>query len=145
MKEYEFIVHAIEEDFCDQLTALICYESYRVEPLEDGYRRLFDKYGDLYNLFRGDEADSIDLDALLIEYRDIWNNNCNERLKDLLKDLKKAQDEKVVEGLKEHFVEKLNLEDVQTPEKKAFVHPYLITMIRKYHSKKDTMFMLVPH
>ena len=39
MKEYEFVVRAIEEDFCDQLTALICYENYSVKAWEDGHKR----------------------------------------------------------------------------------------------------------
>lgn len=139
MREYEFVVKAIEEDFCDQLTALICYESYRVEPHEDGYRRLFDKYGELYNLFRDGCTDCEDIDSLLDEYHVKWKCNCDDRLNRMLKDLKKATGvtESDIDGFRETFLRKLDKEDVQTPEKRVYIYPFLITKVRELHSKKE--------
>ncbi len=137
MKEYEFVVRAIEEDFCDQLMALICYENYSMKPWEGGHKRIFDSYGELYDLIRGDEDGCLDLDGLLAECCGVWERNRDDRLEKLLKDLKEERDGPEVDELKSRFFERLGEEDVQTPEKRAFIYPYLIETMREWHSQRE--------
>lgn len=134
MKEYEFIVQAIENDLCDQLTGVICRENYEVKPFSAGFRRIFDEYGRLHNEYA--ICSESERNTLVESYQKVWKNKCQERIEEFISDLREEQNAPDVEGLKNTFFNALSKEDVKTTEKKTFIYPYLVTKMRECNSSR---------
>ena len=112
MKEYEFIVNAIEEDLCDQLVSVICRENYEDEKHADGFRRIFDEYGKLHELYLKEE-DDIRKDGSLNTYRNKWEQKRKQRLEWFIKDLEEERNGLNVAALAAKYLERLEKEEIQ--------------------------------
>ena len=130
MKEYEFIVAAIEEELSDRLIALICLEDYGFRSQPDGYRALFDHYGDLHKEYEeciiADCSDELSQERFL-EIKRKWEAEREEMLTSFMKDLND-------DGINEHkrkYEEQLRKQEVQTLGKRIAIYPYLVSSVCK--------------
>ena len=137
MKEYEFIVTAIEEVLSDRLIALICLENYGIKSRPDGYRTLFDRYNTLQKEFKesiipncGDEISDEQKEIFELQ----WQVEREKMLNTFMNDLLKAESNiglnvQDIEEHKKKYEELLKDEDVQTLGKRIGIYPYLISSV----------------
>lgn len=130
MKEYEFIVSAIEEVMSDRLIALICLENYGVQSQPDGYRALFDQYGTLQEQYKeciiADCSEELS-EERINEFKLKWEKEREEMFKSFIKDL----NAEAVAEYRSKYEKMLSEEEIQTLGKRIAIYPYLVSNVCK--------------
>lgn len=133
MKEYEYIVGALEGYLCDELTGVICSENYRSRSYEHGYRNIFTEYRELHKNFEINKAKFTDLN-LEQSVREEFQNQCQIKCKDardrFLKDIQACSDVDIKSSM-DRYLKKLGEEEVQTVSKRICLYPYLVSLLRE--------------
>lgn len=133
MKEYEYVIQALEEYLCDELTGVICTENYRNRSYEHGYRKLFVEYRKLHEDFEKNKERYIDTEQEQ-GAREEFKRQCRLKREDVferfIKDIRSCS-EVDVNGYVEKYLEDLEKEEVQTVAKRICVYPYLVSVMRE--------------
>lgn len=134
MKEYEYIVEAIDEYLTDELVGVICTENYTNKSYVHGHRRIFDLYRTIHKEYEKYELESENPQMQKIA-REEFNRQCREkRLKmqnAFLIDIQKFCGNVSIKDYQNEYLQKLQKEDVQTVSKRTYLYPYLVTVSRK--------------
>lgn len=132
MKEYEYIVEALEGYLCDDLTGMICSENYRNKSYEYGYRDLFSEYRKLHEDFCANRERFADLSQEQ-SAREELQHQCEikrkEILDEFLKDLKVCTSADI-KGSMDDYLQKLEAEEDKTVAKRICLYPYLVSVLR---------------
>ena len=138
MKEYEYIVQAVEGYLCDELTALICSENYRNKSYDSGYRKIFERYQSLHRNFE-ENCEQFTNPVREAESAEEFKQRCltfqqqvrRQFLEDIL--LCTPAD---IKGATEEYLKELRAEEFQTVAKRICLYPYLVSVLRE-HKKKE--------
>ncbi len=132
MKEYEYIVEALEGYLCDELTGVICSENYRNKSYEHGYRQIFIEYRNLHKDFCANREKFTDVSkeqAVRKEFR----QQCEMKSKDIqakfLKDLQVCTDIDI-KSYMDAYLKRLEGEETRTAAKRICLYPYLVSVLR---------------
>ena len=138
MKEYEYVVKAVEGYLCDELTALICSENYRNISYDRGYRKLFNRYQELRADFEEKREQFSNPDhetAVTEEFKCQCQKNQQEVRSQFLKDIQLCT-QADMKGEIKYYLEELEAEEFQTVAKRICLYPYLVSVFRE-HKKKE--------
>ncbi len=130
MKEYEFIIKAIEGYWSDQIAATICRESYEQKTKIGGFQEMFREYGKLHELFSSGQESDWQL------YIDSMKGKREERLNAFIADLEIEEVGVDIGKIKSRYLEELEKEEDQTVEKRVYIYPYLVEHMRELNSKQ---------
>lgn len=130
MKEYEFIIKAIEYYLSDQLVATICRESYEQVGRIGGFQNIFREYGKLHQIY------SLKDDKELTLFLEQMEEMRMERLDSFVDDLAEEKNGLDINSLKDKYINELKKEDAQTVGKRVYIYPYLVEQMRFYNSKR---------
>lgn len=140
MKEYEFMMLAVDEIISHDIAAVICMENYKNCYLPRGFRKAFDLFCEFRmdyernkDEMQNEEKERMTVAKLQAECR----LRRQEILKGFILDLKhidSAIDYK--DEIKRYFC-KMEQEDVQTMEMQLLMYPYLISLIREREEKVE--------
>lgn len=137
MKEYEYIVLAIDEFMSHFVTKTICLENYYDEDYAEDFKSIFKMFCELRdeyrNIYNQSDIKPIDIAKIKAEFR----FKREEILNDFI--LKMESIEKTIdfkEKVKEYFND-IGKEDVETLEMQIMVYPYLISVLRKNEESRS--------
>lgn len=132
MKEYEYIVAALEGYLCDELTGVICSENYRNKSYEHGYRKIFIEYRNLHKEFYANRDKFSDLSQEQ-DVREELRHQCEIKCKDIqarfLKDIQACTNVDLKISM-DNYLKKLEEEDTKTVAKRICLYPYLVSVLR---------------
>lgn len=138
MKEYEYVVKAVEGYLCDELTALICSENYRNRSYDRGYRKLFKRYQQLRTNFEEkcrQFSDPAQETAVTEEFKRQCQENQQQVRSQFLEDIQLCT-KSDIKGAMKDYLEGLEAEEFQTVSKRICLYPYLVSVLRE-HEKKE--------
>lgn len=138
MKEYEYIVKAVEGYLCDELTALICSENYRNRSYDIGYRKLFQRYQQLRTNFEEKREQFSDPDqetAVTEEFIRQCQENQQQVRSQFLEDIQLCT-KSDMKGAMKDYLEELEAEEFQTVAKRLCLYPYLVSILREDDKKE---------
>lgn len=136
MKEYEFIVSAIEEVLSDRLIALICLENYGIQSQPEGYMALFDQYATLQKQYKeciiADCSDELSKERYY-KFKQQWEKEREEMFDSFIRDLNADRDINAedIAKYKDKYEEILKKEEIQTLGKRIAMYPYLVSSVCK--------------
>lgn len=138
MKEYEYIVIAIEEFLCDNISAIVCLENYNNCQFVHGFRNFFYRYRQLHKTYqeKAELFKSKDYEKEKQRYLDECKQNRNEMLEAFIKDTEcylNIDFKSIVDS----YYSELEKEDVITPDKRIYIHKHIISSISKNSKKKE--------
>lgn len=132
MKEYEYIVEALERYLCDELTGVICSENYRNKSYEHGYRKIFLEYRRLHRDFCANREKFTDLSQEQGAIEE-FQRQCEMKSKDIqvrfLQDMQVCTDVDM-KSFMDDYLKKLEDEEVKTVAKRICLYPYLVSVLR---------------
>jgi len=132
VKEYEYVVEALEGYLCDELTGVICSENYRNKSYGHGYRHIFVEYRKLHEDFCAHEEIFADLTQEK-NVKEEFQHQCEKKREDVrvrfFKDIQ-ACTKVDIEGFMDNYLKKLAEEDVKTTAKRICLYPYLVAVLR---------------
>lgn len=132
MKEYEYIVEALEGYLSDELTGVICSENYRNKSYEHGYRKIFVEYRKLHNDFCANREKFADLSQEQAA-REEFQHQCEMKCKDIqakfLNDIQACTNVDIKSSM-DKYLEKLEEEETKTVAKRICLYPYLVSVLR---------------
>lgn len=138
MKNYEHMMIAVEECLCHEIAAAICLENYRGKSLPKAFQKAFEMFSEYRKDFEQNqkryEKDSVD-DRIRFQMK--CRKQREEILDGFLKDLKAIRADIDYGQEVKRYLEKLDKENVQTPEMVIGLYPMLITQIRKKEEKAN--------
>lgn len=138
MKEYEYVVEAVEGYLCDELTALICSENYRNRSYDSGYRKLFKRYQQLRINFekkREQFTNPLQKTAATEEFKRHCQENQQQVRSQFLEDIQPCT-QVDMKGAMRDYLEGFEAEEFQTVAKRICLYPYLVSVFRE-HEKKE--------
>lgn len=125
MKEYEYIVGALEGYLCEQLASVICMENYENNPHPHGYRRIFDEYIELRNEFQNEKFEKNEFP------NEEWKQKAKEILDSFVESLGNTVNDVELEDEKNKYLHKLYEEENITLGKKVGIYPYITKKARE--------------
>lgn len=125
MQEYEFVIEAMNTYLCDQLASVICMENYGDKSYPHGYRRIYDEYCELRELYSAKKDD--DFEKIKVD----WVKKRQQILDKFVEDINLTVKDYDLNLVKKKYFEKLSEEDVDTLGKRIGIYPYLISEARK--------------
>ena len=139
MKEYEYIVEAIDGYLCDELTSVIASENYRNRTYKHGYRKIFMQYCELHEEFQAERERFMD-PVQEREAKQDFQRQCQEKREDIqirfLKDIQACTSIDMKHYMID-YLKKLKDEEVETVAKRICVYPYLVSILRKSQSEGE--------
>lgn len=141
MKEYEYIIKAMEGYLCHQLTGVICSENYRDRSYDIGYMTIFKEYWSLHEEYNKNrvrlEAPTLEEGAVREfeahcqkKQEEIWKRFFTDMqacIKDTSFDLTESR---------EYYLCELEKEDAKTLAKRVCLYPYLVSVMRRHHREE---------
>lgn len=144
MKEYEYIVEALEGYLCDQLAGVICSENYTDRSYNYGYLNIFKEYCGLHQRFCDNQEKYVD-PVHGQKVREELQHEYMQRRQDIrnrfMKDVQDCVDIKI-DSYEDDYLKKLDEEEIKTVAKRICLYPYLVSVMREnrkgedYHGKK---------
>lgn len=134
MKEYEYIVEAIDGYLTDELAGVICAENYTDKSYAHGHRRIFDQYRALHQEFVDYEAtmgDSETEKAARKEFKRRFAEKCSKMQNAFLKDIQSFCGSTSIKRYQDDYLLIYQCEKVKTVSKRVFLYPYLVEVSRK--------------
>lgn len=132
VKEYEYIVEALEGYLCDELTGVICSENYRNRTYEHGYRNIFNEYRKLHEEFetnRENFTNSIQEQRVREEFRDQCRMKREDAKTRFMNDIQACSDVDI-NIFANDYLTKLEDEEDKTVAKRICLYPYLVSVLR---------------
>lgn len=140
MKEYEYIVEALEGYLCDELTGVICSENYRNRSYEHGYRKIFIEYRNLHKEFCANREKYTDLSHDQ-DVREEFRQQCEMKSKDIqtrfMKDMQACTDVDI-KSFMDDYLKKLEEEEPKTAAKRVCLYPYLVSVLRAHRKGEES-------
>ncbi len=133
MKEYEYIVKAVEGYLCDELTCLICSENYRNKSYDSGYRTLFSNYQKLHESFIYNYkryTDPTQEASVTKEIDYLFCKKQQQAQSQFLTDIQ-ACTKIDMHCIAKHYLAVLEEEEMQTVAKRICLYPHLVSMFRE--------------
>lgn len=140
MKEYEYIVAALEEYLCDELTGVICSENYRNKSYEHGYRQIFAEYRKLHEDYCANREKFADLtqeQSVRAEFQHQCELKREEMRIEFFKDVQACTDVDIKKFM-DSYLSTLEQEEAKTVAKRICLYPYLVSVLRA--SRKGVKF-----
>lgn len=134
MREYEYIVEAIDGYLTDELAGIICTENYTNKSYAHGHRRIFDQYRALHQEFVEHEAamgDSETEKAAREEFKRQFAEKCSKMQDAFLKDIQVFCGSTSIKRYQDDYLQKYQGEKIKTVSKRVFLYPYLVAVSRK--------------
>lgn len=132
MKEYEYIIEALEGYLCDELTGMICSENYRNKSYGHGYRKIFAEYRKLHEDFCANKEKYTDLSQEQ-SVREEFQHQCELKCKNIqirfLNDIQACTNADIKRSM-DDYLKKLEEEEVKTTAKRICLYPYLVSVLR---------------
>ncbi len=138
MREYEYIVIAIEEFLCDNIAAIVCLENYNNCQLYGGFRKFFESYRRLHEAYQ-EKAESFKNSEIeeKQKFHDECEQNRNKMLDAFIIDANFYSKNIDFKSEVDNYYSKLDEEDIITPEKRIYVHKYLLSLISNNSKEKE--------
>lgn len=141
MKEYEYIIAALEGYLCDQLAGVICSENYRDRSYNAGYMTIFKEYWSLHEKYKNNCAqleDPTQEKKVQDDLQVYCQKQREEICKCFLNDMQACVDDPNFDltKSKDSYLEKLRAEDANILAKRVCLYPYLVSVMRE-HCKRE--------
>lgn len=133
MKEYEYIMEALEGYLCDELTCIICSENYRNISYEQGYRDLYLKYRKLHKDFEDNRTKFMDPSQEKSNKEEFYHQCQKERetiRNRFQKDMRTCVDFDI-DVFANQYLSRLEEEEKRTTAKRICLYPYLVSVLRE--------------
>lgn len=121
MREYEYVVGALEGYLCEQLASVICMENYENDSHPHGFRHIFDEFIQLREEYETNK----------IKQNDEWREQAASILDSFVEDIGRTVPKDKINASKDHYLAKLDEEEYKTLGKRIAIYPYLISEARK--------------
>nr|WP_304429695.1 hypothetical protein [uncultured Acetatifactor sp.] len=136
MKEYEYIIEALEGYLCDELTGVICSENYRNKSYGHGYRQIFNEYRRLHETYKSEEEIFSNRERENAA-REEFRCQCNEKREDVrirfLKDIQSCTSIDI-KSIMDDYLKRQEGEEAKTIAKRICLYPYMVSVLRKNRS-----------
>lgn len=133
MKEYEYIMEALEGYLCDELTCIICSENYRNRSYEQGYRDLYFKYRNLHKDFENNRTNFMD-PSREKSIKEAFYHQCQEERESVRNRFQKDMQVCVdfdIDVYAKQYLNQLEEEEKRTTAKRICLYPYLVSVMRE--------------
>lgn len=133
MKEYEYMIIAIDEVICHDVAGIICVENYFDCYFPNGFRKVFDLFSDFREEYK-DNKEKYQYEESLMETVK-FQRRCRELremiLAKFIDELKKINLEIDYGNKVKEYLLQMDKEDIQTTDMYLRIYPLLMLLIRE--------------
>ncbi len=139
MKEYEYIVLAIDEIFSHMITSVICLENYKRDDLSGVFRNVFKMFNELREDYKqlSNDSQNVPEDILDAQLKTKCRYKREEIFDGFIKEMQNIDETIDYKKKILDFYTDLENEDVETLEMQLMVYPYLLSIVREKEEGKE--------
>lgn len=133
MKEFEFVVSAMDAFIVDQLVSVICTENYEEESYVGGFQKIFDDFRTLHEEYQKnrEKLDSPGDQTSYTEQIRAWESRRNDVRKSFLEYIKEDNPGHDIFTFVRTYEEKMKAQDITSIEMRVLLYPYMIRKMRE--------------